>query len=157
MNSFHLHSVCRRLRWHRIVNPPPSLRLNPLLQGWLPVFINPFTSQVRGPLCTVQTPHWHLLSESYWVLQPDNHWFSLWPLALFAYSAHLVVMLKRIFSSFYTGGVFHITSCLLALCALMSSRASVRWMHGVLWQVHCPLWDGMHGWLIQPICQPQRG
>lgn len=29
----------------------------------------------------------------------------------------------------------------------------------VLWQVHCPLWDGMHGWLTltQPICHPHRG
>ncbi len=123
------------------------------------MFISPSTSQVRGPSCTVQTPHWHCGSEAYRVLQPDNHWFpcDLSPLCLFSPSCHymkedfLQCPYWSGFSYYFMSPGFMWTRELRSLC-----RPVVLC---VLWQVHCPRWDGMHGWLTltQPICHPHRG
>lgn len=105
-------------------------------------------------LCTVQTTRWHLAVK---LIEPCSlkiPGFPPWPLPTLFIQPTLSLC-KRGFSPV---SIFHITSCLLVLCELRSSGASV---HGLcaLWQVHSPLWDGMHGWLTlnQPICHPQRG
>lgn len=75
------------------------------------VFITASTSQVRRPLCTAQTPDWHLVVK----LSPVAWWslVSLWPHPRFAYSVHL--------------GISYKTVPLVFSCDLTSSQSSAWW------------------------------
>lgn len=152
MNLLHLDSICRLLRWHTTANPLPLLGLNTIrlaVSVYQPLRIS---GQRVAVYCTntTLTPG----SEADRVLQPDNHCFPCDLSSVCLFSPRRCYVKE----DFHTGLFFHIV-CLLVLCVLVSSGASVHWLCRVLWQVHRPLWDRMHGWLtsIWPICHPQRG
>lgn len=75
-----------------------------------------FGSQVRGLLCTVQTPPWHLVVKLIESCSLIITVFSVTSPSVCLFSLHCYYVKE----DFHSGLLLHITSCLLVLCVLMS-------------------------------------